>query len=37
MKVSTIALAISSALLLSTCGGGSDSDNTTSTRSIHSR
>ncbi|WP_256384638.1 hypothetical protein [Photobacterium toruni] len=32
MKVSTIALAISSTLLLSACGGGgSDSDNTSST------
>ncbi|SMY16248.1 hypothetical protein [Photobacterium aquimaris] len=39
MKVSTIALAISSTLLLSACGGGggSDSDNTTSTRSIQGK
>lgn len=39
MKVSTIALGISSILLLSACGGGggSDSDNTSSTRNIQGK
>ncbi|HIF9077293.1 hypothetical protein [Photobacterium damselae] len=38
MKVSTIALGISSILLLSACGGGSsDSDKTSSTRSIQGK
>ena len=36
MKLSTIALGISSILLLSACGG-SDSDNTSSTRSIQGK